>query len=195
MQAVDPGFDATTDLCGDDLGYVTVLRQPMRRLHSHMCEIGVGHRMWLHPKKVAGAVKRQLRDNYYVRSLGGTDAWNAPEGGLGQRHLMAAARALSRFDVVMTVETLQRDARAQMGRVGLPNFTLRHVYSRSRNDNLRRASREPWLRARGAKDDVAACETPPTAPELSRLVAACTWDAILYEFARTLAARRANLPA
>jgi hypothetical protein len=34
---------------------------------------------------------------------------------------------------------------------------------------------------------------PPTAFELSRLVAACTWDAILYEFARTLAARRSKL--
>jgi hypothetical protein len=41
VQAVDPGFDAATDVC-DDLGYATVLRQPMPRVHSHMCEIGVG---------------------------------------------------------------------------------------------------------------------------------------------------------
>ena len=192
MQAVDPGFDAATDLCGDDLGYVTVLRQPMPRVHSHMCEIGVGFRAWLHPKKGAtGGVKRQLRDNYYVRALGGAEAWDAPEGALAQRHLLAAARALARFDVVMTVETLQRDARAQMGRVGLPDFAPRHVYARSRTDNLHRASREPWLRAKGATG-TAACEVPPTAPELSRLVAASTWDAILYQFARTLAARRAT---
>ena len=164
----------------------------MARVHSHMCEIGVDHRAWQQPKAVAGGVKRQLRDNYYVRSLGGAEAWEAPEGGLGERHLLAAARALSRFDVVMTVEALQQDARAQMGRVGLPGFAPRHVYSRSRSDNLHRAAKEPWLRARGSTDsaDSAACEVPPTAFELSRLVAACTWDAILYEFARTLAARR-----
>lgn len=188
MRGVDPGFDVATDVC-DDLGYATVLRKPMPRVHSHMCEIGVGHRAWQQPKVVAGGVKRQLRDNYYVRSLGGTEAWEAPEGRLGQRHLLAAAQALSRFDVVMTVEALQQDAHAQMGRVGLPDFAPRHVYSRSRTDNLHRASREPRLRAHGAMD-IAACEVPPTAFELSRLVAACTWDAILYEFARTLAARR-----
>ena len=80
-----------------------------------------------------------------------------------------------------------------MGRVGLPGFAPRHVYSRSRSDNLHRAAKEPWLRARGTTmgtADSAACEVPPTAFELSRLIAACTWDAILYEFARTLAARR-----
>ena len=191
VQAVDPGFDAATDVC-DDLGYATVLRQPMPRVHSHMCEIGVGHRAWQQPKAVAGGVKRQLRDNYYVRSLGGAEAWEASEGGLGQRHLLAAARALSRFDVVMTVEALQQDAHAQMGRVGLPDFAPGHMYSRSRADNLHRASKEPWLRAHGATD-TAACEVPPTAFELSRLVAACTWDAILYEFACTLAARRSKL--
>ena len=191
VRAVDPGFDVATDLC-DGLGYATVLRRPVARVHSHMCEIGVDHRAWQQPKAVAGGVKRQLRDNYYVRSLGGAEAWEAPEGGLGQRHLLAAARALSRFDVVMSVEALQQDARAQMGRVGLPGFAPRHVYSRSRSDNLHRAAKEPWLRARGSTDsaDSAACEVPPTAFELSRLVAACTWDAILYEFARTLAARR-----
>lgn len=190
MQAVDPGFDVATDLCDGILGYATVLRRPMPRAHSHMCEIGVNHRAWLRPKAVAGGVKRQLRDNYYVRSLGGAEAWDAPEGGLGQRHLIAAARALSRFDVVMTVETLQRDARAQMGRVGLPAFVPSRVYSRSRAANLHRAAREPWLRVPDSTG-TAACEVPPTPPELSRLVAACTWDAILYEFARTLAARRA----
>ena len=76
------------------------------------------------------------RDNYYVRAFGSLEAWHAPEGGLGATHLLAAARALSRFDVVMTAGGISRDARAQMARVGLPGFEWRHAYTRSRADNL-----------------------------------------------------------
>ena len=190
VRSVDPGFDATTDFCAGTLSYVTVLRRPIPRVHSHMCEVGVGFRDWQDTRTAAvGHVKRQLRDNYYVRSLGGPDAWGAPEGGLRQRHLIAAARTVARFDVVMTVETLQRDAPAQMGRVGLPDFRPRHVFFRSRDDNLERVAREPWLRT-SAAEKTAACEVPPTPHELERLVAGCALDAVLYEFVSMVAARR-----
>lgn len=207
-RVVDPGFEAGRDLCrsprrGGTFAYLTILRRPVPRVHSHMCEVGVGFPSWLDQQRstrfqdtkgggahVDGRVRLQLRDNYFVRALGGDDAWEAPEGGLRVRHLHAAARALAQFDVVMTVETLQRDAPAQMGRVGFPGFRPRHVYSRSRADNLERAVKEPWLR-----DPVtgrAACEARPTRAELERLVQACAWDAVLYEFARLLAARRSE---
>eukprot|EP00966_Prymnesium_polylepis_P174931 4047997-Prymnesium_polylepis.1 len=76
-----------------------------------------------------------------------------------------------------------------MGRVGLPNFRWAHGFSRSRRENLERASKYSWMRSDGG----AACEAPPTAPQLARLVAASAWDAVLYEFARVLAARRTAL--
>eukprot|EP00747_Dinoflagellata_sp_TGD_P170884 gnl/TRDRNA2_/TRDRNA2_203615_c0_seq1.p1 gnl/TRDRNA2_/TRDRNA2_203615_c0~~gnl/TRDRNA2_/TRDRNA2_203615_c0_seq1.p1 ORF type:complete len:428 (+),score=43.24 gnl/TRDRNA2_/TRDRNA2_203615_c0_seq1:23-1306(+) len=187
VQAVDPGFDTATDFCPDDLAYLTVLRSPIERVHSHMCEIGANFDMWQNSDtQKRGHVKKQLRDNYYVRSLGGPDAWNAPEGGLQRHHLLAAARALAKFDVVMTVATITSDAAAQMGRVGLPDFQWPHSFSRSRDENLQRAERQASLRTSG----VASCELPPTPEQVDRLVAACAWDAVLYEFASLLAARR-----
>ena len=186
-RSTDPGFDAATDACPDDLAYLTVLRAPLARVKSHMCEIGAHCGMWLDPDvRRRGHVTTQLRDNYYVRALGGADAWRAAEGALERRHLLAAARTLAGFDVVMTVETLASDAPAQMGRVGLPGFQWRRGFARSRADNLQRATEAPWLRTAG----VASCEVPPTATQLRRLVAASAWDAVLYEFARVLAARR-----
>jgi len=186
MRAVDPGFDGLRDFCAEDLAYVTVLRPPIARAHSHMCEIGVSFAMWQGPAKRPGAVSRQLRDNYYVRSFGGAAAWNAPEGSLSRHHLHAAARTLARFDVVMTVATLSTDAPIQMRRVGLADFRWRHVFSRSRTDNLERAAKEATLRTSGR----ASCEVPPNDLQLRRLVAASAWDAVLYEFARELASRR-----
>ena len=186
---VDPGFDAAAgDFCDELAGYLTVLRGPIERTHSHMCERDANFARWQRaaPRPNPFAIRKELRDNYYVRSFGGAEAWTAPEGELRRHHLMAAARTLARFDVVMTVETLARDAPAQMHRVGLPGFRVRHAYERSRAENLKRATREPSQRIAGR----AACEVPPTAAELDRLVAACKWDSILYEFARLIAARR-----
>ena len=182
---IEPTFEASRDFC-DDLSYLTVMRPPVERMHSHMCERGIGFREWQETKPGPLSVRMQIRDNYYVRSLGGPDAWNAQEGGLTRRHLHAAAKTLARFDVVMTVANIARDARAQMGRIGLPGFRWPRVYSRSRADNLNRAKDEPRLRTAG----LASCEVPPTAAQLSRLVAACSWDAALYDFARVLADRR-----
>lgn len=188
----EPGFDAPIDHCAGLLAYLTVLRPPMGRVHSHMCERAVGFQAWQRPlsqsASSAFAMRRQLRDNYYVRSLGGKSAWEAPEGGIRAEHLLTAAKTLALFDVVMTVPTLSRDAPKQMGRVGLPGFVPRHVYSRSRAENLQRAANEPKYRI--AKR--AACQVPPTAAELKRLVAACAWDSLLYEFARKLAERRTS---
>ena len=188
--AVDPGFDGARDFCPaeDFAGYLTVLRHPVARVHSHMCEIGVGFRQW----QATGDpgewhVKKQLRDNYFVRALGGPAAWDAPEGGLRADHLLAAARTLARFDAVMTVETLRQDAAAQMSRLGRAGFRLPHAFSRSRGDNLERARKQTSLQAGGA---VAACEVPPDAVQLSRLLAGVAWDAMLHEFATMLAARR-----
>ena len=81
----------------------------------------------------------------------------------------------------MTLATLGRDAGAQMHRVGLPGFKPQHAYARSRADNNMHSGLRP------------ACDVPPTSSELNRLVSATWWDAILYEFASVLAARRAGL--
>ena len=187
VHAVDPGFDASHDLCAD-LAYATVLRPPVARLHSHMCEVGVSFEQWQEPSRARRGyvAKKQLRDNYYVRSLGGPSAWGAPEGGLTHRHLLDAARTLARFDVVMTVATLARDAPVQMARVGLPNFEWPHVRDRSREDNIGRAIQDSQLQTGGRPS----CDLPPTTAQLRRVVAACAWDEVLYEFARVLAARR-----
>ena len=185
VNVVDPGFEASADFCAD-LAYMTILRPPLQRVHSHMCELGVNVERWQRASKLPTSVKPQLRDNYYVRSLGGKAAWTAPEGAITRRHLRSAARTLARFDVVMTVGSLARDSPVQMARVGLPGFRWPRISSRSRSDNLQRAAAEPGLRTRGRPS----CEVPPTPAQLSGLVAACTWDAVLYEFARVLAARR-----
>lgn len=189
VHAVDPGFDGARDFCAQDFAYLTVLRSPVERVRSHLCEIGVSLETWQAPERgIRGEVKRQLRDNYYVRSLGGPAAWEAPEGGVTRGHLLAAARTLARFDVVMTVATLSRDAPAQMGRVGLPGYSLKHLFARSRAENLERAKSKfgSWLRTAGKPS----CEVPPTRAQLDRLDKACALDAVLYEFARILAARR-----
>lgn len=177
---IDPGFNAAADFC-PDFAYLTVLRPPIDRTHSHMCERQVGFRNWQQPPIAFFAVRKELRDNYYVRSLGGVDAWAAPEGELRARHLRAAARTLASFDVVMTLATLGRDAGAQMHRVGLAGFKPPHTYARSRADNNMHSGPRP------------ACDVPPTFGELNRLVSATWWDAILYEFASVLAARRSGL--
>ena len=189
---VDPGFDGSRDFCPteDIAGYVTVLRHPVARVHSHMCEIGVGFKLWQEAgNRGPGHVKTQLRDNYYVRALGGAAAWHAPEGGLRTEHLLAAARTLTRFEVVMTVETLETDAAVQMARVGLPGFRLPHAFSRSRAENLERAKKQPTLQE-NTGSDLAACEVPPNALQLGRLLAGVGWDVLLWEFALLLASRR-----
>ena len=86
----------------------------------------------------------------------------------------------------MTVGTLADDAPVQMARVGLPGFRWTHSFSRSRKENLERAAHERSLRTSGS----ASCQAPPTAAQLGRLVAACKWDAVLFELAQVLAARR-----
>jgi hypothetical protein len=164
----------------------TLRRWFAARPRRQMCERGEGFHKWQLPARSLLDVSTQLRDNYYVRSLGGHAAWNAPEGALRPQHLLAAARTLARFDIVMTVATLERDARAQMRRVGHADLRPRHIYERSRAENLQRAADNPRYRI-AAK---AACEVPPTAAQLRQLVAASAWDAVLYEFARVLAARR-----
>ena len=121
---MDPGFDAENDFCAD-LAYATVLRRPVERVHSHMCERGAKFEIW-QERKVGRdrhrlAVNKHLRDNYYVRSFS-RSAWDAEEGGINKQHLMEAARTLARYDVVMTVDTINRDSVAQMGRVGLPSY-------------------------------------------------------------------------
>ena len=134
-------------------------------------------------------MKTQLRDNYYVRALGGQEAWAAPEGGVRRRHLLSAARTLARFDVVMTVASLGRDAPVQMARVGLPGFRWPHAYDRSRADNLQRAAALPSASRNLAPGTrLALCDVPPTAAQRDDLVAACAYDAVLYECARVLAA-------
>ena len=162
---------------------------------QHMCEVGTTFKAWQEKQRTAGQhyVEMQLRDNYYVRSLGGASAWHAPEGALGREHLLAAAQTLAMFDVVMTVDTLQRDAPVQMGKVGLPGFSWGRTSDRSRADNLQRAQEQASMRTAG----VASCQVPPTDVQVERLVEACAWDAVLYEFARMVAARRtqaANSP-
>ena len=86
----------------------------------------------------------------------------------------------------MTVPSLARDAPVQMARVGLPGFHWQHAFSRSRADNLQRAAAGVGLRTLGRPS----CDVPPTPAQLSRLVDATAWDAILYQFAQVLAARR-----
>ena len=142
--------------------------------------------LW-HPLAIAHVTK-QLRDNYMVRALGGADAWDAPEGGLRQRHLLAAARALSRFEIVLTLPTIATDAPVQLGEVlGLRGFQLPRTFGRSRAENLQRAEQSVLMRSSAG---VPLCQVQPTAEQLTRLVAACAWDTVLYEFARVLAARR-----
>ena len=189
---VDPGFELARDLCVD-FAYATVLRRPVVRLHSHMCERGATFAIWQTPTSPDRtrhrlAVNKQLRDNYYVRAFGGADAWDAPEGALHADHLLAAARTLARFDVIMTVETLAQDSAAQMSRVGLPGFRWRHDYQRSRDDNRQRAHKDARMRV----SDSPSCDVPPTAAELGHLVDAVALDAVLYDFARVLAARRTD---
>ena len=46
--------------------YAVVLRPPIERTHSHMCEIGVNHTLWQAPRSRYPSV--HLRDNYYVRA-------------------------------------------------------------------------------------------------------------------------------
>lgn len=191
---MDPGFDAARDFCEEDISaYVTVLRRPIVRVHSHMCERGAGFRIWQDPadgpERHRLAVNKQLRDNYYVRAFGGAGAWDAPEGAVTAHHLLSAARTLARFGVVMTVETLARDSMVQMGRVGLPGFRWRHLYSRSRGDNRGRAAKDGRMRSPSGRPS---CDVPPSEEEQRRLVEAVSLDHVLYEFARVLAARRTD---
>ena len=123
-----------------------------------------------------------------MRSLGGPEAWEAPEGGLQTKHLQAAARSLALFDAVLTLEAIDEDAPAQMARVGLAGLgAWPRSFSRSRAENLQRAAHMPALRSAGGRPS---CDVPPTAEQLGRLVAASAWDAVLHEFARVLARRR-----
>ena len=76
-----------------------------------------------------------------------------------------------------------------MGRVGLRGYKWPHVTDRSRSYNLGRAARKYATHMRQPSGR-ASCEVPPTTAQVGRLVAMCEWDAVLFEFARVLAARR-----
>ena len=112
------GFDAALDMC-PRFAYVVVLREPLSRIYSHMCQHRTSTTMsqadvqlvlialrngTLPPARgLAWRFGPSAYDNYNVRSLAGGDAWLAPAGSLTEAHLRRATAALERFDVVLTL--------------------------------------------------------------------------------------------
>ena len=119
------GFDPEVELCGGDLRYITLIRDPMQRLLSHMCQhdlVPADVSSALSPATEMQATRTILTDadttkwpagpgldNYYVRALAGPSAWSLPAGALNETHFATAQRTLQAFDVIMRLERLPDD--------------------------------------------------------------------------------------
>lgn len=119
---------------------IIVLRDPVERLISHlaMCLMfptSGGDWCWRRhsgqawPGRItAGWVfKAQpiISDNFYIRSLLGSEVYNLPFGSIGRDHLVRARQVLARFDVVYTLDgDLNRDLRLSLGWTCDPNAVL-----------------------------------------------------------------------
>ena len=79
VRHAEPGFEVSRDHCAF-AAYVIVLRPPVERTHSHMCEVNANLSLWQNPNPRrspfdVASITKQLRDNYFVRALGGAEAW------------------------------------------------------------------------------------------------------------------------
>lgn len=108
--------DALAAVCTPLFFYVTVVRDPVRRIESHCRYERIDPAKalsWLAATTLptsADPSKVQLGtaavDNFYTRSLLGRDVFHAPAGALTHAHLARAAAVLARFDVVLILEEL-----------------------------------------------------------------------------------------
>ena len=184
--AVERWLDAGTALrCRRDFFFVTVLRDPIKRIVSH-CRFeripsarALG---WLSaPSFDRDMLVREgtaVVDNFYVRSLLGADVYaGVGPGGVTARHAAAAMDALAAFDAVLILETLDASFQQLFRRLG---------WCEPPRDEMRQSF--------GKGDESIVFDADQT----RRLVAANGPDAAVYAFAvelaRTLEARLPPAP-
>lgn len=102
MGPCNHGFDPKLDLACAGLQYGTIVRQPLDRIYSHMCQHHASRKDVLRAVR-PGATQPKLPsmwrygpsayDNYFVRALAGGDAWLLPAGRIGAEHLARSARS------------------------------------------------------------------------------------------------------
>jgi len=179
------GFDQK-DFCPRAFPYATMLRAPIERAHSWICEDNTDVVKFLRNPFDPAPAKR---DNYMVRVF--ADAWGVEEGAIDETHLLKAAKALAAFDVVMTLDTAERDGK-QMAMVGLPDFKLEFTskHAHDLNKDINDDHNVAYFRySKTAKPN---CDEAPTQEQLEQLVGLNVMDALLYEFASVLAATRSK---
>ena len=102
------------NLCTDHFMYLTVLRDPIKRIESNCRFEKVKPETalnWLHnshfPEERVYLGTASV-DNFYVRSFAGFDVFHRPAGSLTREDLEAAKRQLDNFEVVMTLEQMDQ---------------------------------------------------------------------------------------
>eukprot|EP00616_Rhizochromulina_sp_CCMP1243_P003477 CAMPEP_0118994036 /NCGR_PEP_ID=MMETSP1173-20130426/56125_1 /TAXON_ID=1034831 /ORGANISM="Rhizochromulina marina cf, Strain CCMP1243" /LENGTH=281 /DNA_ID=CAMNT_0006945297 /DNA_START=23 /DNA_END=868 /DNA_ORIENTATION=- len=130
-------------MCVSQFLYLTVLRDPIRRIES-LCrfeDVAPEAAMsWLSttvlpPYKVS--VGTAVVDNFYVRSLGGNEVYHRAAGGITRRDLDRARERLDAFEVVLILEKLDEQAFMLALALGwrLPESSLtRHSFGKGNSD-------------------------------------------------------------
>lgn len=111
FNAVEHFLDGTDSepLCNDRLYYMTIMREPLQRLHS-LCSFsrwnGTELVKWATMDDPTTEMFVHHVDNYYIRTLGGSEIFHRPRGSIGLAELKKAESVLSQFSSVIPLDEL-----------------------------------------------------------------------------------------
>jgi len=105
-----------SELCPDRFFYVTVLRDPIKRIESN-CRYEYiqppDALKWLTaetylPEETRVYIGTAAVDNFYIRTLCGPDVFHLPYGSITRAHLETAKRRLAAFEAVLILEEYEK---------------------------------------------------------------------------------------
>lgn len=188
MGPCNRGFDSALDTC-DNFEYATIMRPPIERIYSHMCQHGTNYSTVMRALEPGRTPPKRRNewfagtsafDNYNVRALAGPLVWMLPAGSIDGEHLERAKKVLDRFRVVMTLDNLRKDT-VQLGMLS--------------HRSVSRLSTTGIVHASDYSCPVSSTTLANgfTPSERLQIEEANKWDLALYAYARKLAQKLTTL--
>jgi hypothetical protein len=169
------------DLCTDDFTYMVTLRDPITRLHSHLCQHAIDVSYVLNSSRTycfgdASICSPIAFDNFYIRSILGPPVSNLPVGSITEEHLEHAAAILEQFHVVVIFERPESWRQVQQLPI-LKGASIEHIATHTTSN---------------ATSNANPCETLPTKSQFLHIARMNHLDQRLYKFAVQLSEHRSS---